>query len=297
MPRIEKSRHLQELHDILGSCSQTAGNAYTPPMASRPVDDRTLLALAERAARAAGELLLDRFARPPTGVDRKSSSTDMVSDADRDAEALIRQILRDERPGDAILGEEGGATGGTDDLLWVVDPLDGTTNYLYRQPVWSVSVACEDGSGARAGVVHHPPAGETFTAVRGGGAFLNGAPIAASDASDLTRSLVATGFAYSADARAEQARALVDVLPAVRDIRRGGSAAIDLCWVACARLDGYFELGTHRWDRAAGALIAREAGAIVIETEAAGGRGEGVVAAAPGVHGALTSLVGAALLH
>jgi myo-inositol-1(or 4)-monophosphatase len=220
-----------------------------------------------------------------------------VSDADRDAERLIRQILRDERPDDAILGEEGGATDGSDELLWVVDPLDGTTNYLYRHPVWSVSLACEDAAGARVGVVHHPPAGETFTAMRGRAALLNGRPVAASDATDLSRSLVATGFSYSSDVRAWQARALLEILPAVRDVRRGGSAALDLCWVACGRLDGYFEFGTHRWDRAAGALIAREAGAAVRELDPVGGSGEGILAAAPGIDAALSSLVGAALLH
>ncbi|HEY0387456.1 MAG TPA: inositol monophosphatase family protein [Gaiellales bacterium] len=269
-------------------------------MARTAVEDELLLALAERAARAAGELLLDRFVRPATGVDRKSSATDMVSDADRDAEALIRELLRGERPGDAILGEEGGgsdAAGSGDQLLWVIDPLDGTTNYLYRHPVWSVSVACEDEGGARAGVVHHPSIGETFTGVRGGGAFLNGRPIAVSEARDLSRSLIATGFSYSAEVREGQARSLVDILPAVRDVRRGGSAAIDLCWVACGRLDGYFEFGTQRWDRAAGALIAREAGAVVSEPEPVGAGGEGVVAAAPGIHASLSSLVRAALLH
>ncbi len=160
------------------------------------------------AAVAAGDLLLERFRRPATGVERKSSSTDMVSDADRDAEALIRALIGERRPGDAVLGEEGGRAAGAGDLLWVVDPLDGTTNYLYRQPVWAVSVACEDADGGVAGVVHHPCLGETFTAVRGGGAFRNGAPIAVSACGDLSRSLIGTGFSYSAQVRAGQARAL-----------------------------------------------------------------------------------------
>ena len=194
------------------------------------------------AAVAAGDLLLERFRRPATGVERKSSSTDMVSDADRDAEALIRSLIGERRPGDAVLGEEGGRAAGAGDLLWVVDPLDGTTNYLYRQPVWAVSVACEDAEGGVAGVVHHPCLGETFTAVRGGGAFCNGAPIAVSACGDLSRSLIGTGFSYSAEVRAGQARALNDILPRVRDVRRAGSAAIDLAWVACGRLDGYYEL-------------------------------------------------------
>ena len=130
-------------------------------------DHQALLEVAVAAAVAAGDLLLERFRRPATGVERKSSSTDMVSDADRDAEALIRSLIGERRPGDAVLGEEGGRAAGAGDLLWVVDPLDGTTNYLYRQPVWAVSVACEDADGGVAGVVHHPCLGETFTAVRG----------------------------------------------------------------------------------------------------------------------------------
>src|SRR6478752_7655151 len=161
-------------------------------------DHQALLEVAVAAAVAAGDLLLERFRRPATGVERKSSSTDMVSDADRDAEALIRSLIGERRPGDAVLGEEGGRAAGAGDLLWVVDPLDGTTNYLYRQPVWAVSVACEDAEGGVAGVVHHPCLGETFTAVRGGGAFCNGAPIAVSTCGDLSRSLIGTGFSYSA---------------------------------------------------------------------------------------------------
>jgi myo-inositol-1(or 4)-monophosphatase len=261
------------------------------------LDDGGLLDLAEDAARSAGRLLLERFGQPATGVDRKSSATDMVSDADREAEQWIRDRLRRERPGDSILGEERGETSGTGGLLWVVDPLDGTTNYLYRHPTWSVSIACEDDEGARVAVVHHPVAGETFTAVRGGGAMLNRAPIRVSDASDLSRSLIGTGFGYRAAVRAEQARALVDILPDVRDVRRAGSAAIDLCWVACGRLDGYYELGVQRWDTAAGVLIAGEAGATVSRLEPAGSADGGVLAAAPGIHDALIGLVRAALLH
>ena len=261
------------------------------------LDDSRLLAVAEEAARSAGRLLLERFGRPPTGVDRKSSSTDMVSDADRESEQLIRDLLRRERPHDAVLGEERGATRGAGGLLWVVDPLDGTTNFLYRHPTWSVSIACEDDRGGRVAVVHHPVVGETFTAVRGAGARLDAEPIAASGATELARSLIGTGFGYQAEVRAEQARALVEILPAVRDVRRGGSAAIDLCWVACGRLDGYYELGVQRWDTAAGILIAREAGAVVSDLEPAGPAGGGVLVAAPGIHDALNRLVGAALLH
>jgi myo-inositol-1(or 4)-monophosphatase len=259
-------------------------------------DHQALLEVAVAAAVAAGDLLLERFRRPATGVERKSSSTDMVSDADRDAEALIRSLIGERRPGDAVLGEEGGRAG-AGDLLWVVDPLDGTTNYLYRQPVWAVSVACEDADGGVAGVVHHPCLGETFTAVRGGGAFCNGAPIAVSASGDLARSLIGTGFAYSAHVRAGQARALSEILPRVRDVRRGGSAAIDLAWVACGRLDGYYELGTRRWDRAAGVLLVSEAGGVVSPLAPVGDSGDGVLAAGPALHAHLAALVAPALLH
>src|SRR6476661_2648940 len=246
-------------------------------------DHQELLEVAVAAAVAAGDLLLERFRRPATGVERKSSSTDMVSDADRDAEALIRSLIGERRPGDAV--------------LWVVDPLDGTTNYLYRQPVWAVSVACEDAEGGVAGVVHHPCLAETFTAVRGGGAFCNGAPIAVSASDDLSRSLIGTGFSYSAEVRAGQARALNDILPRVRDVRRAGSAAIDLAWVACGRLDGYYERGTRRWDRAAGVLLVSEAGGVVSPLTPVGDSGDGALAAGPALHADLAALVASALLH
>jgi myo-inositol-1(or 4)-monophosphatase len=163
--------------------------------------------------------------------------------------------------------------------------------------VWAVSVACEDAEGGVAGVVHHPCLGETFTAVRGGGAFCNGAPIAVSSCVDLSRSLIGTGFSYSAEVRAGQARALTRVLPQVRDVRRAGSAAIDLAWAACGRLDGYYELGTRRWDRAAGVLLVSEAGGVVSPLVPVGDSGDGALAAGPGLHADLAALVASALLH
>ncbi len=254
-----------------------------------------LLALAQRSARAAGALLLDRFQRPATGVDRKSSETDMVSDADRDAEALIRRMILEQRPGDGLLGEEGADVAGDSGLQWVVDPLDGTTNYLYGLPIWSVSVACEDADGGLVGVVFDPCRGELFAAERGRGATLNGRPIVVSQQDDLSRALIGTGFAYRAPTRARQARMLVEVLPHVRDIRRGGSAALDLAWVACGRLDGYFELGTHHWDRAAGVVLVAEAGGVVSMLEPLDDGGEGALAAGATLHGGLADLVAAAM--
>lgn len=246
------------------------------------------LALAERLARAAGALLLERYRGPASGVSEKSSRTDMVSDADRDAETLIRELLAAERPDDGLLGEEGSQAEGASGRRWVVDPLDGTTNYLYRFPAWAVSVALEDGDGSLVGVVHDPLHGETYTAGRGEGAQLDGERIAVSGAKDLGTALIGTGFGYDADRRALQAEVLRRVLPQVRDVRRAGAAALDLCMVACGRLDGYYERGLNSWDWAAGSLIASEAGAAVLPLS---GEPFGLVAAAPAIAEPLAALV------
>jgi myo-inositol-1(or 4)-monophosphatase len=250
-----------------------------------------LLALAEAAALEAGELLVGRFRRPPTGVDAKSTATDLVSDADLDAEAAVRSRIRAARPADAILGEERGERGGGSGLRWVVDPLDGTVNYLFGLPAWSVSIACEDDRGPLVGVVRDPLQLESFTAVRGGGAALNGRPIACSDTSSLATAMIATCFSYRRDEREVQARALAIVLPTVRDIRRIGSAALDLAMVACGRVDGYYETGPAHWDLAAGSLLVTEAGGVVSSLPAVGPSGDGVVAAGPHLHDALSELV------
>jgi myo-inositol-1(or 4)-monophosphatase len=229
-----------------------------------------------------------RYRGPARGVDTKSSHTDMVSEADREAETEIVGILRAERPDDALLSEEGAGGTGTSGRRWVVDPLDGTTNYLYRFPAWGVSVALEDDDGGLAGVVHDPVAGETFKAVRGGGAELNGEPIRVRDHDDLATALIATGFGYDPDVRAGQADVLRALIPHVRDVRRAGAAALDLCYVACGRLDGYYERGINHWDFAAGALIVREAGGTVVPLE--GGR-PGLAAAGPRLVERLAELV------
>ncbi len=217
--------------------------------------------MAQRAAAAAGELLLDRFGGPAQGVERKSSRTDMVSDADRDAEAMIEEILSAERPDDGLLAEEGSASEAVSGRRWVVDPLDGTTNFLYGIPGWAVSIALEDGDGGAVGVVFDPVRGETYTAIREGGATLNGEPIEVSGEQRLDTALVATGFSYEAAERSTQAAVLAEVLPRVRDIRRFGAAALDVCWVAAGRVDAYYERGLKHWDWAAASLIASEAGA------------------------------------
>jgi myo-inositol-1(or 4)-monophosphatase len=204
----------------------------------------------------------------------------MVSDADRAAEQAIASLLHAERPDDGVLGEEGADATGSSGRRWVIDPLDGTTNYLYRYRAWCVSVALEDPDGALLGVVHDPLARETFRAVRGEGAFLNDAPIRVRGGDRLDTALIATGFGYDPEVRRGQAELLLRVLPQVRDVRRAGAAALDLCHVAAGRLDGYFERGLQPWDWAAGALIVEQAGGRVRALE--GGR-PGLAAAGPGL--------------
>jgi myo-inositol-1(or 4)-monophosphatase len=211
----------------------------------------------------------------------------MVSDADRAAEEAISRLLRAERPSDGLLGEEGLSAGGSSGRRWVVDPLDGTTNYLYRYRAWAVSVALEDSDGALVGVVHDPLNDETFAAERGAGASLNGEAIRVRELADIGRALVATGFGYDPDVRRGQAEVLLRVLPQVRDVRRAGAAALDLCHVAAGRLDGYYERGINHWDWAAGALIVREAGGVVVPL--VGGR-PGLAAAGPQLVEALAAL-------
>ena len=250
-----------------------------------------LLDLAVGAARAAGDLLLERFRSPARGVETKSSSTDPVSEADRAAEALILSRLTQARPDDGVMAEEGGGRPSSSGITWVVDPLDGTVNYLFRLPVWSVSIAAVDADGAVVGVVHDPNRAETFTAVRGGGAHLNGEPISVSDRRTLDQALIGTGFSYQAEARREQAERLVRLLPRVRDIRRGGSAAIDLATLACGRFDGFYEAPMEEWDKAAGVLLIREAGGIVSDLPGPQGLSPGVIAANPTLHDELRKLV------
>jgi myo-inositol-1(or 4)-monophosphatase len=218
------------------------------------------LELAERAARAAGEVLLSYYGRPPEGVESKSSATDLVSDADREAERTIRELLETERPQDGLVAEEGSRAEAASGRRWVVDPLDGTINFLYGFPAWAVSVALEDGDGALVGVVHSPIHGETFCAVRGEGAFLGDRALRVRPARPLEQSLVATGFSYEPDRRAVQAEAIAKLLPRARDIRRAGAAALDLAWVATGRVDAFFERGLKHWDWAAGRLLVEEAG-------------------------------------
>jgi myo-inositol-1(or 4)-monophosphatase len=249
-----------------------------------------LLAVARDAAHAAAAELRARFGARAAGVRSKSTPTDLVSDADLAAEKAIRELLARRRPGDAILGEEGGATG-DGELRWVVDPLDGTSNYLFGIPVFAVSVACEDDDGAIAGVVLDPIRDECFAATRSGEPTLNGDPIHASERTELATAMVATGFGYDAAVRTRQAAVLQRVLPRVRDIRRAGAAAIDLAWCGCGRFDAYYERGLQHWDYAAGALLAARAGLAVRHLQATDADPAGLLAAPPALLDELEALI------
>ena len=190
----------------------------------------------------------------------KSSTTDLVTVHDRAAEEAIVAGLGAARPDDAIVGEEGTNRAGTSGISWFVDPIDGTTNFVYDLPLWSTSIAATDAEGALVGAVYAPALGELFAAARGRGATLDGRPIGCSDRTEVALALVGTGFSYLPERRRQQAALVAEVIGAVRDVRRLGSAALDLCFVAAGRYDAYFETGLNSWDAAAGELIAREAG-------------------------------------
>jgi len=255
-----------------------------------PPELPALLALATDLAQRAGALAMSM--REGIQVQQtKSTPTDVVTAADTAAERLIADGLRDARPGDGMLGEEGADDVGTTGVRWVVDPVDGTVNFLYGIPQWAVSIGVEVDGVAEIGVVFDPAKSETFTAVRGRGALLNGRPLRCNPVTELPQALVATGFGYDARRRAAQAAHLPTVLPAVRDLRRLGAGALDLCAVGAGRVDAYYEQGMSPWDWTAGALVAREAGARVGGLR---GRDEGpdmVLAAAPGVFEALHDLL------
>jgi myo-inositol-1(or 4)-monophosphatase len=221
----------------------------------------------------------------------KSTGTDMVTEMDLWAERVITDALVHARPADAIVGEEGTRREGTSGVEWYVDPIDGTTNYLYGHPGYSVSLGASVHGDLVIGVVGDPTLGDLFRARRGGGAFRNELPLAVSTRASLADALVGTGFGYRPDRRRAQAQVLERVLPEIRDIRRMGGAAIDLCSVACGRLDAYYEFGIAPWDVAAGSVIAAESGALVTDLDGQPTLGPMIVAAAPALHGDLCRLL------
>jgi myo-inositol-1(or 4)-monophosphatase len=255
----------------------------------RPTD---LLTLAEAVAREAGAALRDSFASLGSlEVSIKSTATDLVSDADVATERLIRARLHESRPGDAILGEEGGEGEGTTGLRWVVDPLDGTVNFLFGIPQWAVSIACENSDGALAGVVYDAVRDEMWSARRDGPATLNGVALHGSERTELATALVSTGFGYDAAIRKVQAATVARLLPHVRDIRRFGSAALDLVWCAGGRYDAFYERGLNAWDLAAGGLVCERAGLSVLPLAATPPTGPGILVAPPAIASELAALV------
>jgi myo-inositol-1(or 4)-monophosphatase len=253
-------------------------------------DPNDLLALARRAALEAGSMI-SRTPGRSLRASTKSSPTDFVTEMDRASEQLIREIIVAARPHDGLIGEEGSPRPSHSGISWLIDPIDGTANYVRGLPNFSVSIAAVTPDEAVAGVVYDPTLDETFTAVRGRGAALNDAPVACS-ATPLAEAIVGTGFGYSPAERAEQAELLGAVLPSVADIRRVGSAAISLCWVACGRLDAFYEAGLAPWDFAAGSLIAREAGADVHGGRPSQTDGAMIIVSAPSVTAGLRQILG-----
>ena len=238
-----------------------------------------LLALALDVAREAGALVRSRRADGVTVAATKTSATDVVTEADRASEELIVGRVLAARPDDGFLGEEGSDTVGTSGVRWVIDPIDGTVNYLYGLPQYAVSIGVEVDGVVEVGVVVNAATGDEFAAVRGRGATRNGVPIAVREPHPLARAVVATGYNYVPEVRARQARSVAELVVRVADIRRFGSCALDLCAIAAGWSDGYVEEGCMPWDHAAGGLVAREAGAVV--EVLTGASGQDLVVAAP----------------
>ncbi len=245
-----------------------------------------LLALAQSLAIEAGDLAMTMREAAIGSTQTKSSPTDPVTAADRAAEELIVDAILAQRPQDGIVGEEGASRVGASGVIWYIDPIDGTTNFIYGIPAYGVSIAAAIDDEIVVGVVTNPVLGEVYSARRGTGAFLNGERILVTSTTELATALVATGFGYRPDVRAQQALTVARVLPVVRDIRRMGSAALDLCSLAAGRVDAYYEAGLNSWDYAAGLLIATEAGALA-QTPAADREDSPLVAASPAIFDAL----------
>jgi myo-inositol-1(or 4)-monophosphatase len=218
-----------------------------------------LLELARKVGHDAGALLMER--PPAFEIESKSTAIDIATQMDKKAEKFIMESLLAARPDDGIIGEEGSSVESKSGITWVIDPLDGTVNYFYGLPGWNVSIAAKDKDGSVVGVVTAPTINSTWWATRGGGAFYNGHQIHCNDPIALDRSLIATGFQYDVSHRISQLEDFSKLVPIVRDLRRNGAAAVDLCHVAMGALDGYYEAGLKEWDWAAGALVATEAGA------------------------------------
>ncbi len=259
----------------------------TPPGDAADHDPLALTELAVELARRAGAVVTEMAEDARRTASTKSSPTDVVTEADRAAEVLITDGILAARPDDSILGEEGAAQTGPSPILWHIDPIDGTTNYVYGIPAYSISIAAEHAGQTVAGVVFNPRSDELFRATRGLGATCNDEPLTVRNQPDLGRALVATGFGYRPERRRHQGRVVAGLIEQVRDLRRFGSAALDLCAVAAGRVDAYYELGLNRWDIAAGELIATEAGAVVGDLDGGSPDTGFLLAAGPSLFGPL----------
>lgn len=241
------------------------------PTREAAVDRDALLRLAIRVASEAAELIAAERRSVVEIAGTKTSATDVVTRVDQASEQLIRAGLLDARPDDGFMGEEGSADVGTSGVRWIVDPIDGTVNFYYGLPRYAVCIAAEVDGEVEAGVVLDVPSGTCYSATLGGGAFRDGQPIAVRDTVSVEQRLVITGFSYVPEIRRVQAQAIARLLPRVRDVRRIGSSALDVCHVAEGSADGYVEEGLHPWDYSAAGLIAREAGARTLLATGAGG--------------------------
>jgi myo-inositol-1(or 4)-monophosphatase len=248
-----------------------------------------LAALAEQVARSAGALLMQR---PDSFTfTEKSSAVDFATQMDQQTEDLIVKSLLAARPDDGIIAEEGAAQQSKSGITWVIDPLDGTVNYLYGLPGWNISIAAKDQSGVIAAVVYAPTIDSLWRATKGGGAFLNNKSIKCSEPVNLNLALIATGFSYDLELRKEQGARIQKLIPQIRDLRRNGAAAVDLCYVAMGAVDAYFENSLKEWDFAAGGLIATEAGAVISGRTGGAPDGDMVVCAGPSLHAQLLAQI------
>jgi myo-inositol-1(or 4)-monophosphatase len=249
-----------------------------------------LLVLAESIAIKAGELLVNRPSK--FELDQKSGVFDFATQMDHESENLIVAEILTARPDDGLIGEEGSNRESKSGVTWVIDPIDGTVNYLYDIPGWCISIAAKDKDGGLVGVVYSPATQSLWKASRGGGAFLNGNPIKCNDPVGLDRALVGSGFAYDIEKRKIQAALIARLLPQIRDLRRLGACAVDICHVASGSLDAYFEAGVNEWDYAAASLVATEAGATIsIDTGIWNGEKNMVIVAGPALHPALSAQI------
>ena len=249
-----------------------------------------LLVLAESIAIKAGELLVNRPSK--FELDQKSGVFDFATQMDHESEKLIVAEILTARPDDGLIGEEGSNRESKSGVTWVIDPIDGTVNYLYDIPGWCISIAAKDKDGGLVGVVYSPATQSLWKASRGGGAFLNGNPIKCNDPVGLDRALVGSGFAYDIEKRKIQAALVARLLPKIRDLRRLGACAVDICHVASGSLDAYFEAGVNEWDYAAAGLVATEAGATIsIDTGIWNGEKNMVIVAGPALHPALSAQI------